>query len=505
MRRNRASLVLLFGLAIIAAAPLREDVDRYRAENEAAIIGELTDMLVIESVAANPAGLGKQADSLVAALKSRGFKTQLLDGKGGPPVVFGAFATPGASRTIVFYAHYDGQPVVPAQWATPPFTPVMRDKPLAEGGKPVDWRAPGTKFDPEWRLYGRSSSDDKAAIAAFLVAFDALRATKHAPGVNIKVVWEGEEEAGSPNLQAILEANKALLVSDMWLIGDGPVHQSRLPLISFGARGVMGLDLTIYGPARALHDGHYGNWAPNPAAMAANLVAAMRDDDGNILIPGFSDDVRPLTAAETAAITALPPVEAALKADLAIGRSEGGDGLTASTMRPALNVRGITAGRTGTSAANAIPTEAEVSLDFRLVPGQTPIAVRRRVEAFLASRGWTVIDHAPGLAERAAAPRLVQLEWEMGYRAFRANMSTPAARAVIAAASTAAGKPVGVLPMMGGSVPLIMFDTVFDVPIIGLPIANHDNNQHAADENLRLQNFWDGIGAYAALMAGPGW
>jgi acetylornithine deacetylase/succinyl-diaminopimelate desuccinylase-like protein len=509
MQLRRAGLAMISGLALGAAAPapLRDDVNRYTAAHEQAIAGQLADMIAIDSVAASPAGLRRQADMLVAALQVRGFKTQLLDGKGGPPVVFAALNTPGAKRTVTFYAHYDGQPVVPAQWATPPFDPVMRDASLAAGGKAVaDWRKPGVKLEPEWRLYGRSAGDDKAAIAAFLAGFDALQASGRKPSVNIKVVWEGEEEAGSPHLLDILKANKALLATDLWLIGDGPVHQSRLPLISFGARGVMGVEMTVYGPNRALHDGHYGNWAPNPAAMAANLVAAMRDDEGKILIPDFSDDVRAVTPAEAAAIAALPPVEAGLKADLALGRSEGSEGLTASTMRPALNIRGITAGNTGASAANAIPTEAVVSIDFRLVPGQTPAAVRRKVEAFLKGRGWILTDTTPDAAARAAQPRLVKLEWEEGYPALRADMTTPAARAVIAAAGEAAGQPVGVLPMMGGSVPLYMFDTVFaGVPIIGLPIANHDNSQHAANENLRLQNLWDGVGAYAAMMGRLAW
>ncbi len=507
MRLQRMGLAIGAALALVAAAPppLQKAVDRYRADHEQQIVGQLADMIAVESVAANPAGLASQAELLRAALAARGFQARLLDGQGGPPLVFGTLATPGARRTVVFYAHYDGQPVVPAQWVTPPFTPVMRNASLAAGGQPVVWTALGTKLDPEWRLYGRGASDDKAAIVAFLAAFDAVRTSGRKPSVNIKVVWEGEEEAGSPHLQKILEANKALLASDLWLIGDGPVHQSRRPLISFGARGVMGLEMTLFGPARALHDGHYGNWVPNPAVMAANLVAALRDDDGNILIPGFTDDVRPVTPAETAAIAALPPVEADLKADLAIARSEGREGLTASTMRPALNIRGISAGNVGASAANAIPTEATISADFRLVPGQTPTAVRHKVEAFLAQRGWTIIDHAPDRAERAANPRLIRLEWEMGYPALRADMTTPAARAVIAAAQSATSVPVGVLPMMGGSVPLHMFDTVFGVPIIGLPIANHDNSQHAANENLRLQNLWDGIGAYAAMIAGLNW
>jgi acetylornithine deacetylase/succinyl-diaminopimelate desuccinylase-like protein len=240
--------------------------------------------------------------------------------------------------------------------------------------------------------------------------------------------------------------------------------------------------------------------------MAANLIASMRDAEGRILVPGFADQVRPVSAAEAAAIAALPSVEPGLKAELALGRTEGSEGLTASTMRPAFNVRGIESGKTGLSAANAIPTEAAVSLDFRLVPDQTPEVVRASIEAFLITRGWTITDRTPDAAMRAAHPRLIKLEWEMGYPALRADMTTPAAKTVIRAASDAAGKPVGVLPMMGGSVPLYMFETVFTgVPIIGLPIANHDNNQHAANENLRLQNLWDGVGAYAAMLAGLDW
>ena len=356
--------------------------------------------------------------------------------------MFGELKTPGAKRTVTFYAHYDGQPVVPAQWATPPFDPVMRDASLAAGGKVVaDWRKPGAKLEPEWRLYGRSASDDKAAIAAFLAAFDAMKASGHKPSVNIKVVWEGEEEAGSPHLMDILQANKALLATDLWLIGDGPVHQSRLPLISFGARGVMGLEMTLYGPTRALHDGHYGNWVPNPAAMAANLVASMRDDEGRdpgagVQRPGAAGLGRRGRGHCGAAAGRAGAEDRARR----WAAPKGSEGLTASTMRPAFNVRGIESGKTGASAANAIPTEAAVSLDFRLVPDQTPAAVRASIEAFLKASGWTITDKTPDAAMRAAHPRLIKLEWEMGYPALRADMSTPAARAVITAASEAAGQ-----------------------------------------------------------------
>ena len=184
---------------------------------------------------------------------------------------------------------------------------------------------------------------------------------------------------------------------------------------------------------------------------------------------------------------------------------EGAEGLTASTMRPALNIRGIKSGQVGAEAANAIPVDAAVSIDFRLVPGQTPERIRAKLEAFLKSKGWTVVTAAPDAAMRAAHPKIIRLAWEGGYPALRSDMTSPAAKGAIAAAKKAAGGPVTILPMMGASVPIIMFDDLFHVPIIGLPIGNHDNNQHAANENMRLRNLWDGVTLYATMMAELNW
>jgi len=498
--------------ALLAASPaagvadLQGQVERYRLAHEADIVGSLAELVRLPSIEADPAGLAAAATTISGWLTSRGFAVSSLSaGAGTPPVVFGALDTPGARHTVVFYAHYDGQPVTRAQWSSDPFLPVMRSGLLGSGEHEIDWQHAPRPFDPEWRLYGRSTSDDKAAIVAFIGAFDALKATGHRPSVNLRVVWEGEEEAGSPHLAAILKAHRELFPPGLWLIGDGPVHQSRKPLIDFGARGTISVEATIYGPIRALHDGHYGNWVPNPAAMAANLVAKLRDDEGRILIPGFDADVRPVTEAERAAIAALPPVEDGLKTEFAVGRSEGSESLPASLMRPALNVRGLRAGQVGAAAANAIPTEAVVSIDFRLVPDQTPEGVRSRLEQFLASLGWTVVAAEPDRATRLAHARIVRLNWETGYPALRSDMSTPAARAVIAAASTAARQPVAVLPMMGGSVPIYLFKDIVGANVVGLPIANHDNNQHAANENIRLKNLWDGIDVYAAMMVHLNW
>jgi acetylornithine deacetylase/succinyl-diaminopimelate desuccinylase-like protein len=245
--------------------------------------------------------------------------------------------------------------------------------------------------------------------------------------------------------------------------------------------------------------------APNPAARAAQLIADLRDPEGGVRIPGFLDDVRPLTLAEQAAIARLPPVESSLKSEFGIGASEGREGLTASTMRPALNIRGLRSGQVGADASNAIPIEAVISIDFRLVPDQTPQGVRRELEAYLRDKGWTLVAHTPDVTARAAHHKLIQLAWGDGYPAYRSDMSSPAGQAVVATASRAAREPVAVLPMMGASVPTFLFDEVFHKPVIGLPIVNHDNNQHAANENARLQNLWDGVETYAAMMADLTW
>jgi acetylornithine deacetylase/succinyl-diaminopimelate desuccinylase-like protein len=273
-------------------------------------------------------------------------------------------------------------------------------------------------------------------------------------------------------------------------------------LVYFGVRGVVDLELTLYGPARPLHSGHYGNWAPNPALALAHLLSRLRDEDGRISIPGFYREVRPPTPAEREAVAASPDVEAALRHAFALARSEaGGARLVERLLLPALNLRGVAAGGVAERAANAIPAEARASIDFRLVPDQTPQAVRGHVEAYLRALGYEIAHEEPSLELRRLHPRLVRLQWGAGYPSARTPMDLPFSRAVVHVVERAAGHPVVVLPTLGGSVPLHHIVDVLGVPIAGVPIVNHDNNQHAANENLRVQNLWDGILAYAGLLA----
>ena len=494
---------LFASLSFPAAAQdkqLLSQVRKYRQANEGKILREFVELLSIPNLASDSPNIERNAAFIEAMLKQRGVKTQTLRAGQGPPAVYGELLQPGATRTVVFYAHYDGQPVNLADWKGSPWKPVLRTGTLQTGGAEVPFET--KPLNPEWRVYARSSSDDKAPIIGFMTALDGLRAAGTAPSVNLKFFFEGEEEAGSPNLAAFLEKYSTLLKADLWLLCDGPRHQTGAMQLFFGARGVMGLEMTIYGPNRPLHSGHYGNWAPNPAVELAHLLADLRDTEGKVSAPGFYESVRPLTPAEQAALKEVPAVEDQLKQSLDLGRSEGnGQALAAQILQPAMNVRGIRAGQVGREATNSIPTEAAASIDFRLVPDQTPAVVRTQIEKRLSELGYHIVYETPDGETRRKYPRVVKLEWEAGYPPARTAMDSPMSRALVAAVEEAVGGHVVRAPSVGGSVPMYLFADMLKTEVLLVPIANYDNNQHAANENLRLQNLWEAVEIYANLFA----
>jgi acetylornithine deacetylase/succinyl-diaminopimelate desuccinylase-like protein len=326
-----------------SAQAIRKSVREYRQQHEVEIVRSYAQLLSLPNVASDIANVTRNADAISKMLEQRGFHTQKLTVTGAPPVVFGELNSPGAKHTLLFYAHYDGQPVDQAQWASNPWQPVLRDGPV--DGKTIALESLKRPLNPEWRIYARSASDDKAPIQAVLTAIDALRTAKIPIRVNVKVFFEGEEEAGSPHLAEVFQQYADLLKGDIWVLSDGPVNQTRRMQLYFGARGVTDLELTVYGPGRVLHDGHYGNWAPNPAAVLVDLLAHMRDSNSHILIPKFYDDVRPLTAAEKQAIAASPDVDTPLKQELGLAWTESaGASLPMAITQPPLNIRGIEAG-----------------------------------------------------------------------------------------------------------------------------------------------------------------
>ncbi len=465
------------------------------------MVGDFASLLQIPNVTGSLGDLRANAAELQASFSKRGAAMEVVELPGATPVVVGALRTGSPTATLGVYVHYDGQPVDPDEWTTNPFGAVLATGAWHDGGRSRDLPGPEEAIDPEWRLYARGASDDKAPFAAITAAIDALAAAKLERQVDLVFLFEGEEESGSPNLERYMEELAPMLAADSWLLCDGPVHQTRAPQVAFGVRGYSGFDLTVYGPERELHSGHYGNWVPNPALELARLLATCKDDSGTVTIDGFYDDTRPITAADRAAIDALPPVEDRLGDELGFGGAEVSDGRYADRlMIPSFNVKGIKAAAIGADARNVVPAEATASVDIRLAAGDDPVVMIDRVEAHLVAQGYHVIDREPTADERRAYRRLARLDRMPGYRAARIPMDSPLATTLLGVCRTAGGGEVVALPTFGGSIPLHLFEDVLGAPVAVLPIANHDNNQHGADENIRLANLWYGIDLWATLL-----
>ena len=499
-------LRLLLVLALLPfpvfAQTTQEQVRQYRRAKESQILSEFIELLSIPNVAADMPNIRRNAEFIAGMMKQRGLTPQLLEGPtpNTPPAVYAEWKTPGSQRTLLLYAHYDGQPTDPKQWTvTQPWKPIMPAASGAEGAPPGS--SPGG-FNPEARIYARSASDDKAGVMAILNAFAALRARNIPLTSNIKFLFEGEEEAGSPHLGEIIKANRDLLAADVWIICDGPVHQSGKKQVVFGARGDVNVDVTVYGAKRPLHSGHYGNWSPNPAMMLARLLASMKDDDGRVLIDGWYSDVEPLGQRERSAIADAPQYDDELKKQLGLGRTENsGKSLMELINVPSLNINGFASGDVGALARNVIPTKASAVLDLRLVKGNDHARQVERLIAHIRKQGYFITDHDPTDGERAQHPLIARVNVRPGgYNAERTSMDLPVSLAVIAAVQTTTPDKIVLLPTSGGSLPLSIVTDNLKTVTISVPIANYDNNQHAEDENVRLQNLWDGIETFAALM-----
>jgi len=494
------AICMLSSVATAQTNPVAEAARRWRQQHERPILEEFVSLLAIPNVSSDRANIQRNAERLVQMMQARGIQTRLLSVADANPVVFGQMTTPGATRTIIFYAHYDGQPLDPKEWASPPFTPTLRDKRLEQGGQIVPLPSGSTRINPEWRLYARGAADDKVPIMAILSALDAIRDAGMKTRSNVKFVFEGEEEAGSVNFEKILAANRELVAGDVWLGCDGPMHQTRQQSLTFGDRGIAGVDLTVYGPLNELHSGHYGNWAPNPAMMLAKLLASMKDDGGRILIDHFYDDVEPLSNMERRAIADAPDIGPILMRDFGLGSTENSPKTLAELITlPSLNIRGMASSRIGAQASNVIPTTATASIDMRLVKGMDPSKTINQFVEHVQKQGYFVVDAEPSADVRKAHPKVARVVRRRGGEIpWRVSMDLPALQEVIRIVENARGKVIKI-PNSGGTGPDVAL-RVLGIPPIGVPIANHDDNQHSFNENVRLQNLWDGIELMAALL-----
>jgi len=477
----------------------------FRKANEHNLLSTYVDFLKIPNVADDMPNIKKNATWISDYMKSKGISNvQLLHPKTSdkPPAVYGEVLVPGATQTVVFYAHYDGQPVDSTKWSEGlhPFKPRIANGSLANGAQLIDWPQPSTAFNPEWRIYARGSSDDKAGVYTIINAYAALAALHISPGINVKFFFEGEEEAGSTHLDEIFDQYKTLLNADIWVISDGPVHQSGRKQVVFGVRGDTHVELTVFGPKRPLHSGHYGNWAPNPAMEMAHLLASMKNNKGEVTIKGFYDDVIPLTEAEKSALSKIPAVEEHLKKELGIKKAERMGTINENLNRPSLNINGLQSAGVGKQSANVIPTKAIASIDLRLVAGNDWKRQQQKVINHIKAQGYHVTDAEPTNEERALYDKICMVKRSEGYNAQKTPMDNPMAQQIVAAVTAALPEKPVLLPTLGGSLPLFIFEQMLNTKPVTVPMANHDNNQHAENENIRIQNLWDGLEMFASIM-----
>jgi len=506
--KMKTSLLAIVVVFFAVTAKTQSKVQKYIADqsNQHRWLNEYAQFLSIPNVLGDSVNIIRNANHISAMLNQLGVKSELLlSGKpNSAPVVYGS-VNAGAPITIAFYAHYDGQPVNPKQWAEglQPFVPVLFSERLDKGGTKIPFPADQEKINSTWRLYARGSSDDKAGVFSIITAYEAIIKTGLKPTVNIKFFFEGEEEAGSINLADIFTKYKDKLDADLWVICDGPRHISSKKQVLFGVRGDVNLDLKVYASKRPLHSGNYGNWAPNPGMRLAQLLASMKDGNGNVLIDGFYDDVTPLTENEKSAIAKIPRVESILQEDLALGRPDGnGKSLMDLLQLPTLNINGMQSGNVGTMATNVIPTEATAVLDLRLVLGNDVDRQIDKVIKHITKQGYFVIDHEPGDAERRQYPLLAKLvKRKGGYNAQRTPMDLPLAQKVCTTLNSTIDYEVIKVPSLGGSLPLYLFEQKLGAKPITVPVVNYDNNQHAENENVVLQYLWEGIETMTAIMS----
>jgi acetylornithine deacetylase/succinyl-diaminopimelate desuccinylase-like protein len=477
----------------------------YSNNNHSSILHSFHDFLSIPNISADRENIALNARWIANYMKLNHISNvQLLNTNNldAPPVVFGEVIVPGAQKTIIFYAHYDGQPVDSSKWlpGLHPFIPKLFSNAIEKGGLPIEWPKDGQQVDPLSRIYARGASDDKAGLMAIINGYASLLANNLKPAFNIKFFFEGEEEAGSPHLEEILLKNKHLLNSDLWVICDGPVHQSGKKQVVFGVRGDTHIELTVFGPKRPLHSGHYGNWAPNPAMELSKLLSSMKNDSGYVTIKGFYDDVVPLTNSEITALSKVPSVDDQLKKELGFRKSENSDPLNQTLNLPSLNINGIQSAAVGKLSANVIPTKAVASIDLRLVLGNDWRKQQDKIIEHIKSKGFFIVDREPTDEERGSYDKICMVKRSDGYNAQKTSLDNALAKSIVSAVKMVIGEAPILMPTLGGSLPLYVFEKVLKTNPITVPIANHDNNQHAENENIKLKNFWDGIVMFASIM-----
>jgi acetylornithine deacetylase/succinyl-diaminopimelate desuccinylase-like protein len=478
-------------------------LDAWIAAHQRPIVGEFVQFLSIPNVSAGASDIRKNADFLKATLARRGLRVEVIPTNGNP-YVFAERRVDGASATILIFTHYDGQAVDFQTWTqADPFTPVLRSQRIDRGGTEIGNPRNHERYHDEWRIYARSAATSKGTLIALMAALDALSDQGLDPTVNLRLVIDGEDEIGSPNLEPFLSSNRDKLQADLMLAFVGPMHHTNQPTVVFGARGLQTAQLTVYGSKYGAHSGHYGNWVPNPALRLAHILASLKDDQGHVLIPGFYDDVEPLSEEERQLIEAFPHDDDYMLGALGLAEPEQKSlSLQMALQRPSLNVRGLQSAAVGATARTIIPDRAVAEIEMRLIKGTSGAAMLERLRQHLRGLGYHLVDADPDDATRAKHSHIARLTSSRNVHSsgFRTPVTDPLATRLSDAIERGTGRAPIRIRTLGGTLPVSRYISALDLPALVVPIVNFDNNQHAADENLRLGNLFQGIKIYASIF-----
>lgn len=477
------------------------DLSKISEDKTRPALNELRSFIALPNDANCLEDIAKNIIWLEEAFSKRKFSTQVLETI-NTPLFFAERKYPGATSTILFYMHFDGQSVDPAEWSqNDPYNATLRGQTKEGEWKVLDWKRAENKINPDWRIFGRSSSDDKGPIVMLLNAIDAMDENQLKGVVNIKVVLDGEEEKGSKQLAMAVEKYNELLAADHMVINDGPMHLSGEPTVIFGCRGNVTINLTAYGPRTHQHSGHYGNYAPNPVFRLSQLLAGMKDEEGRVIIPGYYDGID-FDAEARSIMAAVPDDTEVIHKTVGIAEPEKvGSNYQESLQYPSLNVRGISAGWVGKNARTIVPAEATAAIDIRLVPESNPDRLIGLVKSHIESKGYVVLDHEPSEEERLKYPKMVKLEANRkATLPFRTDVNSLTGQWVQKALLNGWGKEPIKIRIMGGTVPTTTFINGLDIPAIIVPLVNADNNQHSPDENLQIGNITNGVRTFMSIL-----
>ena len=432
---------------------------------------ELQTFLKIPSISTDSArrqDMQRAAEYVNEQLVASGMTAEIVP-TDGHPIVYGERLEHEDRPTILVYGHYDVQPVAPIRlWETGPFEPDIRDD----------------------RLFARGSADDKGQLFIHFKSTQAFLQLAGELPLNVKFLVEGEEEIGSPNLPAFVDANLERLAADAAVISDTTMFSRETPSIGYGLRGLCYLQIDVQGPARDLHSGSFGGPVANPAFVLSQILASLKDENDRVLVPGFYDRVRELTSEEKEAFASLPFDEEAFVADLGVQRLAGERGYTPLEQlwaRPTLEVNGLLSGFTGEGAKTVLPSKAMAKVSMRLVPDQDP----DEIDALFASY---VMEQAPETVSVKVTPM-------HGGKPWVASLDHPALKAAANAVEAGFGKRP-VFQREGGSIPIVaIFQEALGIPTVLMGIGLPDENAHAPNENLYLPHFFNGIKASAYFLA----